>query len=354
MNAETLVITGGAGFVGSNLAVLFKQTYPDARVVAVDNLKRRGSELNLSRLRQRGVHFIHGDIRNKEDLNFDFKVDILIECSAEPSVLAGYNEDPAYLINTNLIGTINCLELVRRCNAKLIFLSTSRVYPYAAINDIEYNKNGTRFVWKKDQNVAGWSPGGIGEEFPIDGSRTLYGATKLCSEVFIKEYVAMYGIRALINRCGVLTGPWQFGKVDQGVFALWMLAHYFKRELSYIGFDGSGEQVRDLLHVQDLFELVKKQIDTMDDFSGQVFNVGGGNDGSLSLKECTRLCQTITGHKIPIKADPNPRPGDISIYISDISRVCNAFDWYPQKHPSDTMQDIYNWIQANESDLRSL
>ena len=128
-----ILVTGGAGFVGSNLASFFKRDRPDATVVAFDNLRRRGSELALPRLRAAGVEFRHGDVRNAEDLAEAGDFDLMIECSAEPSVHAGYGASPAYVINTNLTGTINCLEAVRRCGAALVFLSTSRVYPIAGL-----------------------------------------------------------------------------------------------------------------------------------------------------------------------------------------------------------------------------
>lgn len=133
-----ILVTGGAGFVGSHLAIKFKKDHPKSRVLALDNLKRRGSELNIPRLKVAGVDFIHGDIRNKEDLEVVGPFDLLSECSAEPSVLAGYNESPAYVINTNLVGTINCLEMTRKSKADIIFLSTSRVYPIKTISNLEY------------------------------------------------------------------------------------------------------------------------------------------------------------------------------------------------------------------------
>ncbi len=118
-----VLITGGAGFVGSNLAIKLKEDYPSLNITVLDNLKRRGSELSLRRLKDAGVEFVHGDIRNREDLIFE-KVDLLLECSAEPSVLAGINSSPDYLMNTNLVGTLNCLEVAREHGAASIFLST--------------------------------------------------------------------------------------------------------------------------------------------------------------------------------------------------------------------------------------
>ncbi|HWI41912.1 MAG TPA: NAD-dependent epimerase/dehydratase family protein, partial [Verrucomicrobiae bacterium] len=237
MQHQSLLITGGAGFVGSNLAISFKRRHPGVRVSVMDNLKRRGSELNLPRLREHDIEFFHGDIRCPEDFPaIDF--DLMIECSAEPSVLAGYGESPHYVINTNLAGTVNCLEEVRKRRADIVFISTSRVYPYDTLNALPVVEESTRLAWAEGgEPVPGWSLRGVAENFPLEGPRSLYGASKLCSEYLLQEYISMYGIRGVVNRCGVIAGPWQFGKVDQGVFTLWMLAHYFRRQgLSYIGY----------------------------------------------------------------------------------------------------------------------
>src|ERR1700694_334857 len=165
---RSVLVTGGAGFVGSNLALWLKRHDPDAHITAADNLRRRGSEVNLPRLRAAGIEFLHCDIRNREDLPLDGRndkrpIDLLIDCSAEPSVLAGYGESPDYVINTNLVGTINCLELVRRSGADLIFLSTSRVYPMGALNGIATEEAESRIVLKPEQTLAGVSTQGIGE-----------------------------------------------------------------------------------------------------------------------------------------------------------------------------------------------
>jgi len=351
MKYRTLLITGGAGFIGSNLAVGFKQKYPKLKVYALDNLKRRGSELNLSRLKDNDVKFIHADIRNPEDLLLDFDFDLMIECSAEPSVMAGLN-NPPYVINTNLVGTVNCLELCRKQKADIIFLSTSRVYPYKAINKIKTIETGTRFEWDLGQDVSGWSENGINERFTMDGPKTLYGATKLSSELLLQEYIAYYGIKGVINRCGVIAGPWQFGKSDQGIFTYWMMAHYFKQPLKYIGFGGKGKQVRDLLHVDDLFSLIDIEVSQLSRISGNVYNVGGGKKVNLSLYETTKLCQEITGNKIKIGSDLNTRPGDISIYLSDTDKVAEDLGWQLKKTAKSALTDVYNWVRKSMKNYR--
>ena len=182
-----LLITGGAGFVGSAMAMSLKRNYPDYTIYCLDNLKRRGSELNISRLRQAGVEFVHGDIRSKEDFDVIPAVDAVIEASAEPSVLAGLDGTPDYLINTNLFGTVNCLNFALRHKAAFIFLSTSRIYPIKALENLNFKEGNTRFELTDDQTVPGVSSKGIAENFPLDGARSLYGTTKLASELLIQE-----------------------------------------------------------------------------------------------------------------------------------------------------------------------
>jgi CDP-paratose 2-epimerase len=351
VNHQTVLVTGGAGFVGSNLAIKYEQRHPGSRVIVLDNLKRRGSELNIPRLRRSGIEFIHGDIRNREDLP-QIGIDLILECSAEPSVLAGYDNSPSYLLNTNLVGTLNCLELARSQRADFIFLSTSRVYPIHALNNLRYDEAETRFVLADEQPCSGASALGVAEGFPLQGARSLYGATKLASELFVEEYATAFGLKTVIDRCGVITGPWQMGKVDQGVFALWMARHYFKGELSYIGYGGTGKQVRDFLHIDDLFELIDLQVRDLDRFRGQTFNVGGGLEQSLSLSEATTICEQITGYRITIHRQPETRVADVPLYISDHRKITDLCGWRPERGAKQTLVDIYEWIGENEALVR--
>jgi CDP-paratose 2-epimerase len=348
-----ILITGGAGFVGSNLATKLRHVMPETNITCLDNLKRRGSELSIKRLKEQDIAFIHGDIRNKEDLVFK-DIDLLIECSAEPSVLAGIDSAPDYLINTNLTGTLNCLELARQHNADTLFLSTSRIYPISYINNLAYDETDTRFEIKDLQNVPGVSSKGIAETFPLDAPRSLYGATKLASELFISEYVDTYGLRAITNRCGVITGPWQMGKVDQGIFVLWVAKHYFKKPLSYIGYGGTGKQVRDFIHIDDLFTAILAQLQNFETYNGQTWNIGGGHTNSVSLRELTSLCEEVTGNKIDITSMAEDRPADLRFFITDSSKFLNQSGLNWQKDARQTVKDIYDWIKANEKDLEPI
>lgn len=323
----------------------------DWEVIAFDSLRRRGSELNLSRLREAGVSFQHGDVREVNDLLEVGAIDAIIECSAEPSVMAGLDGSPDYVVQTNLVGAYNCLELARRTGAQVVFLSTSRVYPVAGLEALDYRELDTRFELTDEQSIAGASSRGIAEIFPMAGARTLYGATKLCGELLIEEYAATYGLRAVIDRCGVVAGPWQMGKVDQGVFTYWMLAHHFQRPLAYIGFGGTGKQVRDLLHVDDLLELVDEQLGDPGRWAGATVNVGGGRACSLSLRETTALCAEITGRIVDVRPSGEDRPGDIPIYISDCTRLHEMTDWRPRRGPAEILADVHAWIVEHEAAL---
>jgi len=349
-----LLITGGAGFVGSYLALSFKRETPDSTVIAFDNLRRRGSELALRRLTAGGVEFRHGDIRNAEDLADTGDLDLLVECSAEPSAQAGLYGGERYLINTNLMGTINCLDHARRHDAAVVFLSTSRVYPIAPLRELPLVSTETRFVIPASSTGPGWSARGVNESFPLIGSRSLYGATKLCSELIIAEYVALYGLRAIINRCGVLTGPWQMGKVDQGFVVLWAARHLFGGALSYNGFGGAGLQVRDTLYIEDLYRLIRKQVAQIGSYSGKIFNVGGGPDRSVSLAELTEMCVGHTGQHLVITSRPETNPVDIPYYVTDNAAVTAATGWSPQFSLTEILDSIFEWLREHRKEVEAI
>ena len=348
-----ILVTGGAGFVGSHLAMSLKQAFGESQVLVLDNLKRRGSELNLPRLLEARITFVHGDVRHPSDLQFS-ELDWIIECSAEPSALAGRSGDTDYLVHTNLLGTYHCLELARRCRAGMIFLSTSRVYPVSPISQLPFVEEPTRFVLEPAFATKGISSAGINEEFPLEGTRTLYGTTKLASELLVQEYSDSFSLPMVVNRCGVLTGPWQMGKVDQGVIVLWLARHFFGGELSYIGYKGRGKQVRDLLNVADLADLVILQMQNIEQHRGQIYNVGGGIENSVSLLELTQMCQELTTRRIPIHPEPMGREGDLPWFVTDTNKISKATGWTPQHSVKTTLQEILEWLRENQQLLRSI
>jgi CDP-paratose 2-epimerase len=349
--SKRVLVTGGAGFVGSSLCLGLKSRHPGWEILALDNLKRRGSELNLVRLHEAGVDFVHGDVRQRADVLSGEPVDAIVECSAEPSAVAGLNGGLSYLVDSNLVGALHCLERARRDGAAVVFLSTSRVYPVAALDALAYDEGPSRFELRDSQEVPGASAAGIAEDFTLHGARTLYGATKLAAELLIAEYVDAFELPAVVLRCGVIAGPGQMGKADQGVFTHWLLAHWFGLDLNYIGYGGRGKQVRDLLHIEDLVELVEEPLVATRSWSGRTFNVGGGPDRSLSLLETTALCRELTGREVPIASVPDTRRGDVRIYLSDCSRLFAHTEWRPSRSPRDVLTDTCEWIAGNERSL---
>lgn len=349
-----ILITGGAGFVGSSLAIALKENYPSYEIFCLDNLRRKGSELNVARLTKQGISFIHADIRNKEDFDSLPVVDSVIEASAEPSVLAGLNGSPDYLINTNLFGTVNCLNYAVKCKASFIFLSTSRIYPIKTLETLDFKESETRFELTDNQKIKGVSAKGIAEDFPLEGPRSLYGTTKLASELIIQEYNEFYNLKTVVNRCGVLTGPWQMGKVDQGVMVLWIAKHFFEQQLAYIGYGGSGKQTRDMLHVADLYRLIDWQLHNIDKVNGEIMNAGGGVEVSASLQELTAICQRITGKTIPINKVAENRPADIRLYVTDNTKVTALTGWKPEIGIEQIVEEITAWLAENREALEPI
>ncbi len=348
---KKVLITGGCGFVGSNLAVAFVQEGYD--VTVLDNLSRRGSEILRDRVLEQGITFVRGDVRNPADLaGVGGEFCLMIECSAEPSVLVGTKgEEARYVLDVNLQGAINCFEWARERRVPVIFLSSSRVYPYDKINACRFHEAETRF--ELAEGCAGVMPGGVGIDMPIKGIRSLYGATKLCAELILQEYSAQYGLPSIIDRCGVIAGPWQLGKADQGVFTFWLANHYFKKPLKYIGFGGKGKQVRDLLHVDDLTALVLRQADCLIDeksfFRGEVFNAGGSLHSNLSLLETTKIAAELTGSRLEIGSVLEDRPADVIWFVTDNGDTEKIFNWKPKKDGKEILSDTFRWLKENEA-----
>ena len=341
-----VLVTGGAGFVGASVGLELARRHPDWEIVAFDNLRRGGSELNLPRLGEGGVRFVRGDVRELSEMLALEPIDKLVECSAEPSVLATRDDVP-YAVGTNLLGAHHCLELARRDGAQVVFLSTSRVYPVAPLNSLRLIEAETRFEIAPEQDLPGISGLGISERFPLEGARTVYGATKLAAELLVEEYVDGFGLQCVVDRFGVIAGPWQMGKVDQGVFTHWVLSHRLGRPLTYIGYGGEGKQVRDVIHVADVVDLIDAQLADPERWAGVTANVGGGRESSLSLRETTELCRELTGNEVPVGSETENRPGDVPLYVSDCSRLFEITDWRPRRGAREVLSDTCAWVEEH-------
>lgn len=349
---SAILITGGCGFIGANLAIALHLS--GRSVVAFDNLSRPGSDILCTLLKDHGIVFQHGDVRNPEDL-YRLRQDIsaVIDASAEPSVLTGSDpRDSQFVVHNNLFGTVNCIDFSLSHKIPILFLSTSRVVPINFLNNLLYHETDNRFTPETGQ--FGLTNGAVGLDVPMDGIRSLYGATKLSCELLLREYATRYDIPAIINRCGVIAGPWQLGKQDQGVLTHWLACHRYKKPLKYIGFGGTGKQVRDILHIDDLVALIMMQLPIINEFRGDVFPVGGGSNFSVSLKEATYFCTEITGNAIDIGCEETTSPADVKWFSTDISKTADTFGWRPQKDVFTVLKDIDRWLIQNESLFFSL
>lgn len=334
-----IFISGACGFVGSELALGLRRA--GIEVSGCDNFSRPGSQLNEARLLEVGVDFFRGDVRREQDLERVQGIDWVIDAAANPSVLAGVDGKTSSreLLEHNLWGTVNLLELCKREGAGMVLLSTSRVYSIRALCALPVIERGGAFVLTEEESGSG--PSGIREEFSTEAPVSLYGATKLASEQLALEYGAAFGFPVWVNRCGVMAGAGQFGKPDQGIFSFWIHSWVHGEPLKYIGFGGTGHQVRDCLHPEDLLSLVLRQVRC--GLSGadlpRVVNVGGGLASATSLKQLSEWCEAEFGHR-EVAADHSPRPFDLPWVVLNASKAEEVWGWKPEKEAVHVFNEI--------------
>jgi CDP-paratose 2-epimerase len=349
-----ILITGICGFVGFSLATYFRKHSDAIEITGIDNLSRRGSEFNLEKLKGLGCRFFHGDIRLKEDLEELPSFDWIIDCAANPSVLAGINGGSAQLVSHNLGATLHLLEKCRRDSCGLVLLSTSRVYSITALNQIPLKAGQDAFeIDHSGMFPEGFSSLGVTESFPTAAPVSLYGATKLASEIMAMEYAATFNFPLWINRCGVIAGPGQFGKIDQGVFSFWIYQWLLNKPLSFIGFEGSGLQVRDFFSAADLGNLLMKQITKEVPNAPRLYNIGGGTKSALSLKELNDFCSQKFRFKKEVISNTAQRPFDIPYYVTDYSLAKRYWDWEPKENKYDLLNQIHDWALQNPKVVES-
>ena len=334
-----ILIAGGCGFIGSNLAIFLKKKLKNSNISSLDNFFRRGSRINLKNLKKFNIKNYNIDIKNYKKIKKLPRFNLIIDCCAEPAIEVS-KQDPDRVINTNLIGTYNLLKKATVDKSKIIFLSTSRVYSIKKLNSFKKKIKKEKFSYLIDEN------------FPTTAPISLYGMTKLSSENLIKEFSYSNNIKYIINRFGVIAGPWQFGKIDQGFVSLWVGRHLNKKKLSYIGYNGSGNQIRDVLHVNDLCEIIMKQIINFSKIYNQTFNIGGGINNAISLKKLTYLCKKLTKNTIRIGKKPKTSIFDIPYYVSNNAKIKKFYSWEPKFNLKNILEDIYYWLKKNKLILK--
>ena len=350
MSVMRILISGVCGFVGSTLARTFAQGAASHRLCGFDNFIRPGSESNRAGLKKLGVRLFHGDLRVASDLEMLPAVDWVIDAAANPSVLAGVDGKTSsrQLVEHNLAGTVNLLEYCKRHQAGLILLSTSRVYSIAPLAALPVEPFEGAFRPAPGARLpSGLTAAGVDETFSTLAPVSLYGATKLASEMLALEYGETFGLPVFINRCGVLAGAGQFGRPDQGIFAYWLNSWLRRRSLAYLGFGGHGHQVRDCLHPRDLVPLLEKQFAAPPLAPGdRIVNVSGGAGSARSLRQLSDWCAARFGPH-SVKADGTPRPFDLPWLVLDHAKATRVWDWRPLTPTSAILDEIATHAQTH-------
>ena len=335
-----VLITGGCGFIGSNLAIFLKKK--NFEVMSIDNLHRRGSKMNEVKLKLNKINNIRTNIININKIKLS-KFDIIIDCCAEPSVEASKN-DLDRVLSTNFIGTYSLLKKCITDNSSLIFLSTSRVYNIKKIKSFFRTDILKKKIKLKKE---------IGTNFSTEAPRSVYGFSKLASEELIKELSYIYNFKFIINRLGVIAGPGQMGRVDQGFVSLWVWKHLNKLPLKYIGFGGYGNQMRDLLHIEDLNMLILEQIKKIKKINNITISAGGGKRNIISLRELSKVCQNLTGNKIKFTKIKKTSLYDIPYFCTSNYHAKKIYHWKPKKKIIDIVRDTYDWQRKDYKILKN-
>jgi CDP-paratose 2-epimerase len=344
-----ILITGVCGFAGSAIARSLLERREGLTISGIDNLHRPGSETNRVRLRQLGVKFIQGDIRAASDVEALPAADWVIDAAANPSVLAGLQSgfSSRQLFEHNLGSLVNVLEYCKSHKAGLLLLSSSRVYSIAALVGLPLKDGKDAFQLNADADLpAGVSARGIGVDFSTRAPVSLYGSTKLASEAVALEYGEAFGFPVWINRCGVLAGPGQFGTPEQGIVAYWINAHLRRRPMRYLGFNGTGKQVRDAMHPRDLAALLDVQMRQARAGGQRIYTAGGGLQNSMSLAQLTAWCDARFGAH-PVEADARERAYDIPWVVMDNTPLERHFGWQPDTPASTVLEEIAAHAESN-------
>jgi len=343
-----ILITGVCGFVGSRLALALRRVIDDVEIYGVDNLSRPGSEMNRNSAVAAGIRFFHGDLRLRSDLEVLPACEWVIDAAANPSVLAGVDgrSSARQVAEHNLSGTLNLLEYCREHGAGLVLISTNRVYSVRDLAGLPVRDCGSSFALDDAQSLPpGVSPRGLTEQFPVRQPVSIYGATKLASEIMAIEYGATFGFPVWVDRCGVLAGAGQFGTAEQGIFSYWLHAHAARLRLRYIGFGARGLQVRDAFHPDDLALLIARQI-RRDPPAEPIYNVGGGPANAMSLAQLTAWCDHRFAPHAP-QADDRARPFDAPWMVMDSARAQTDFGWEPTRTLPSILEEIATHVETN-------
>lgn len=331
-----IAITGGAGFIGVNLARRFLERGDE--VTILDSLSRPGSQKNLEWLQTNfnaGVRFLNGDLRRFEDVRACVKdAEAVFHLAAQVAVTTSV-ADPMLDFEVNAHGTLNVLEAVRRDNPSAPFLFTSTNKVYGGLTDLALAEEATRYS-------APSAPQGIGESRALD-FYSPYGCSKGAADQYVHDYARIYGLKTVTFRMSCIYGPFQNGTEDQGWVVHFANAFVHGSELSIYG---DGKQVRDVLHVSDLADAFQLALERIDQVAGRIYNIGGGIENAISLLELMELLRRQTQREVTRKFD-DWRPGDQRWYVSDTRRAKAELGWTPAIGVEQGIDDLLQWVRTN-------
>jgi len=340
-NFMKILITGGAGFIGVNAARHFiKQGWG---VTIFDNFSRRGTEVNLDHLKKDcpEVKVVRGDIRSDRALLLQGaeEHDVVLHLAAQVAVTTSVT-DPRADFDINALGTFNVLEAVRMSNRQpmVLYASTNKVY--GGLEHMPVVEGEKRY------SFAGGIPG-VTENSPLD-FHSPYGCSKGAADQYVRDYARIYGLKTVVFRQSCIYGPHQWGIEDQGWVAWFMIAGLLGRPLTVYG---NGKQVRDVLFVDDLISAYARAIEKIDSTSGQIYNIGGGTENTLSLLEFMALLKDQEQISLSYTS-ADWRPGDQSMFVSDSTKALNELGWQATVGPKEGVRKLGIWLREHEADLR--
>jgi CDP-paratose 2-epimerase len=331
-------ITGGAGFIGSNY--VNRLLARGDRVTIYDNLSRKGASHNLRWLREehgeQSFALVKGDITDAPLLIANMRdVDVVVHLAGQVAVTTSVLH-PRLDFESNALGAFNVLEAARMSDRKPILLYSSTNKVYGGMENVRVVEEQIRYHYAD-------YPKGVPETYPLD-FHSPYGCSKGTGDQYMRDYHRIYDLPTVVLRQSCIYGPRQFGIEDQGWLAWFVIAAITDKPITIFG---NGKQVRDVLYVEDLMDAFDAAVDHIDNVSGEIFNIGGGPENTLSVwQEFGAILERMLGKKIPVNWG-DWRPGDQSIYVSDIRKAEIGLDWRPKIKVEEGIERLIRWVQAN-------